>query len=114
MKTHNRKSFNDLEKKGVQASKPEHYAQCQIYMLGAKIDRAIYVAVCKDDDRYYIERIKLDRQIAQKYIERGHSITSSDRIPPPISTDATWVDIGGGILSLDVMRWPRSTYFCAS
>ena len=90
IKTHNKKSFNDLEKKGVQASTFQYYVQCQAYMLGRKVDRAIHVNSCKDDDRYYIERIKLDRQFAQKYVDRGHRITSSDRIPPPISTDATW------------------------
>jgi CRISPR/Cas system-associated exonuclease Cas4 (RecB family) len=90
MKTHNKKSFDDLEKHGVQKSKPQHYAQCQVYMLGSKIDRALYIAVCKDDDRYYFERVKLDRKLAKSYVEKGHRIVASDRIPDPISHDPTW------------------------
>ncbi len=90
MKTHNKKSFDDLEKHGVQKSKPQHFAQCQVYMLGSKIDRALYIAVCKDDDRYYFERLKLDRKLAKSYVEKGHRIVASDRIPDPISHDPTW------------------------
>ena len=89
-KTHNKKSFDDLEKNGVEKSKPQHYAQCQVYMLGSKIDRALYAAVCKDDDRYYFERIKLDKNRAQGYVDRGHRIVASDRMPDPISHDPTW------------------------
>jgi len=50
IKTHNKKSFNELEKKGVQLAKPMHYTQMQVYMYGMKLDRALYYAVCKDDD----------------------------------------------------------------
>ena len=42
-KTHSLKSFADLEKHGVQKSKPQHYAQMQVYMAGTGIDRALYV-----------------------------------------------------------------------
>ena len=50
-KTHSLKSFNDLEKHGVGKSKPQHFTQCQVYMHGTALKRALYVAVCKDDDR---------------------------------------------------------------
>lgn len=89
-KTHSKKSFDDLAKKGVEESKYQHYAQCQVYMLGYGIDRALYVAVCKDDDRYYCERIKLDKGLAEDLVARGHRIVSDDRLPPPLSTDPTW------------------------
>ena len=90
IKTHNKKSFDDLEKTGVEKSKPMHYAQMQVYMYGAKVERALYVAVCKDDDRMYTERIKLDREYAEKMINRAKRIVQSDEIPPPISTDPSW------------------------
>ena len=92
MKTHNRKSFDDLEKKGVLESKPVHEAQMQIYMLGAQIDRALYVAICKDDDRIYTERVKLDPERAQALLERASRISLSDRMPEPLSTDPTWFE----------------------
>lgn len=89
-KTHSKKSFDDLEKNGLEKSKPQHFAQCQVYMLGSKIDRALYVAVCKDDDRYYFERVKLDKALAQKYVDKGHRLVSEPNLPPPISEDSTW------------------------
>jgi hypothetical protein len=89
-KTHSKKSFDALVKDGVEKSKPEHFVQMQVYMHGTQIDRALYVAVCKDDDRIYTERVKYDKETAEKYIRRGHYITQSDRMPPPISTDPSW------------------------
>ena len=89
-KTHSLKSFNDVEAKGVEKSKPEHFAQMQIYMHGTGIDRALYVAVCKDNDRIYTERIRYEKEIAEKLVARGKRLALSDRMPPPISTDPTW------------------------
>ena len=89
-KTHSAKSFADLEKKGVADSKPEHWVQMQLYMHGTKVDRALYLAVCKDDDRIYTERINYDQEAAEKAVERGHRLALSDRMPPPISTDPSW------------------------
>jgi hypothetical protein len=89
-KTHGLKSFNDVEKKGVEESKPEHFVQMQVYMAGTKIDRALYVAVCKDDDRIYTERIKFDKDVAEKAIARGKRIALSNRMPEPLSADSTW------------------------
>ena len=91
-KTHSLKSFNDLEKNGVQKSKPMHFTQCQIYMHGTSLKRALYVAVCKDDDRIYTERLEHDRDHAIKAIERGQRLTLTDRMPPPISTDPSWFE----------------------
>jgi len=89
-KTHSLKSFNELEKKGVEAAKFEHFVQMQIYMLGSGLERALYVAVCKDDDRIYTERVKFDEAVATKYVQRGQRIALDDRMPPPISTDPSW------------------------
>lgn len=89
-KTHALKSFNDLAAKGVRASKWQHYIQMQVYMHGLGLDRALYLAVCKDDDRLHAERVRYDREAAEKFINRGQRIALSDRLPPPISTDPTW------------------------
>jgi hypothetical protein len=89
-KTHSKKSFDDVVKNGVEKSKPMHYAQMQLYMLGLDIDRALYVAVCKDDDTYYTERVKLDKVYAEKLVAKGHALALEDRLPPPVSTDPSW------------------------
>ena len=92
IKTHSRKSFDALEKEGVEKAQPKHFAQVQTYMLGTGVDRALYVAVCKDDDRLYTERVELDKERAQKLVERGKRLATQDEIPPPISTDPTWFE----------------------
>lgn len=89
-KTHGLKSFNELVAKGVQESKPQHYAQMQTYMLGLGLDRALYGAVCKDDDRLHFERVKLDKDFALKVIERAKRIATAERLPDPISTRPDW------------------------
>lgn len=90
IKTHSKRSFDQLERDGVQKAKPEHWMQMQLYMHGTEINRALYVAVCKDDDRLYTERIHYERDAAQWAVERGHRIALSDRMPPPVSTDPSW------------------------
>jgi len=91
-KTHNKKSFDALERDGVQRAKPQHWAQMQVYMHGTFIDRALYVAVCKDDDRIYTERVKYDKDFAEKLVERGKRLALDERMPPPISTDPSWFE----------------------
>lgn len=98
IKTHSRKSFDDLERNGVEKSKPEHWAQVQGYMEGTHqpgfefpaVDRALYVAVCKDSDRIYTERVRLDRTRAKALVERAKRVATADRMPVPLSTDQTW------------------------
>jgi len=89
-KTHAKKSFDDMVKNGVEKSKPMHFIQMQIYMHGSDIDRALYLAVCKDDDRIYTERVRYDKSVAKKAIERGHRLALADRMPEPISADPSW------------------------
>lgn len=91
-KTHSLKSFNDLEKNGVQKSKPMHYTQMQTYMHGTELKRALYVSVCKDDDRIYTERVEYDKEHAEKAIAKGQRIALTDNLPPPISTDPSWFE----------------------
>jgi len=89
-KTASKKAFDDLEKNGVEKSKPEHFVQMQVYMAGTQIDRALYVAICKDDDRIHTERIKYDKEVANKAIARGQRIALTDRMPEPVSADPSW------------------------
>jgi hypothetical protein len=86
-KTHNAKSFKQLAAKGVCEAKPEHWAQMQCYMHWCGMTRALYVAVCKDDDQLHIERIDYDRQGAERLFERARRITLSANPPDGISDD---------------------------
>lgn len=89
-KTHSKKSFDDMVKNGVEKSKPMHFIQMQVYMHGTSINRALYLAVCKDDDRIYTERVKYDKKVAEDAIIRGKRIAMSDRMPEPCSADPSW------------------------
>jgi hypothetical protein len=91
-KTHSKKSFDDLVKKGLKESKPIHWTQLNVYMYGKDIDRGFYLAVNKDSDELYQERIELDKPAAIKAIERGQKITMSDRMPIGLSDDETYYE----------------------
>lgn len=90
MKTHNKKSFDELEKSGVEKAKFIHFIQMQCYMRLERIERALYVAVCKDDDRLYTERIRLDKKIADTYITRCINLSRAERIPPRYTDDSSF------------------------
>jgi hypothetical protein len=89
-KTHNKKSFDDVDNNGLQKSKPMHYTQMQVYMHGTGLANGLYVAVCKDDDRIYTEDVEYNQTHAEKAIARGIRLAMDDYMPPPISTDASW------------------------
>lgn len=83
IKTHNDKSFKDLEKNGVRISKPEHYAQMVVYMYGLGLKDGEYFAVNKNDDTIYTERVKADTEHAEFLLSRADDIVNSDEPPPP-------------------------------
>ena len=89
-KTHALSSFKDVRKNGVKKSKPTHWGQMQLYMLGLKIKKGLYVAVCKNDDQYYIESVDLDHEAAEALVAKGHRLAQAERMPEPISTDPSW------------------------
>lgn len=82
-KTHSDKSFKDLKDKGVEKSKFTHFVQMQLYMHGEGIDRALYLAVNKNDDELYCERVRYDESVAVKYLDRSKRIALSERAPEP-------------------------------
>ena len=90
MKTHSKKSFDDLEKHGVKISKPQHYDQMVCYMGWTGMTRALYMAVCKDDDRLHLERIDADPARFEVLMSKAERIISATQPPPRISEDASW------------------------
>lgn len=80
-KTHNAKSFGMLKRKGVQQSKPKHYAQVQVYMRKTDMERTLYVAINKNTEDLYTERIKLDRELADSLIARAERIIQAGEPP---------------------------------
>ena len=89
VKTHNKNSFSTLVKKGVQEAKPTHYAQMQISMALGGFTRALYVAVCKDDEQFYVERVKEDKPLQDKLQKKIIKLVEARLRPAGISTDAS-------------------------
>lgn len=92
VKTHNAKSFADVEKKGVRASKPEHYAQMQLYMHLTGMTRALYMATNKDTDDLFTERVEYDREEAERLMARAERIVTAAEPPARISADPSWYE----------------------
>jgi hypothetical protein len=86
-KTHSAKSFADLKKKGVAKAKPEHFAQIQWYMGKSGMDRALYLAVNKDTDELYSERIEFNQVEFEKINAKAESIIFATEPPSKISDD---------------------------
>jgi len=90
-KTMNDKNFKDVCKQGVKVSKPVYYAQCQIYMKGYKLTRTLFVAVNKNDDSVYIERIKYDKGYAEMLMDKAEKVILSE-LPPSKMFEPTWYE----------------------
>lgn len=87
VKTANASSWKTLERDGVERAQPKHYTQMQVYMRKFKLTRALYVSVCKDDDRIYTERVRIDKVHADAAIRRGEDIIRMPNPPERISED---------------------------
>lgn len=91
-KTHNDKSFRDLQAKGVQKAKPLHWAQMQVYMGLTGMDRALYYAENKNDAALYTERVHFDKAEFTKLRERALRVIRAAEPPARISADPAWFE----------------------
>ena len=73
-KTHSDASFRKLCKEGVAKAKPMHYDQMTVYMGSTGIEDALYVAVNKDNDELYTERIAYDKAHYDFVMARARNI----------------------------------------
>jgi hypothetical protein len=85
LKSHKAKSYAYLLSQGVQKSKPEHFAQFQLYMHKRGRSRAQYVAVNKDTDEIKTWRFDYDFEFCAQLEARCERIAFSDWAPPRIS-----------------------------
>lgn len=81
-KTHNDRSFKELQKKGVAVAKPGHLAQMMLYMHFTGHERAFYLAHNKNTDELYSERIAYDAEAAALLVARAERIITADEPPP--------------------------------
>jgi hypothetical protein len=90
-KTSNTKAFKEIKQKGVKSFKPQHYAQMNVYMGWMKIDRAIYICVCKENDDIYTEWVHFDEAEFREKSEKARRLVQSSQPPVKLSEDpANW------------------------
>jgi hypothetical protein len=89
-KTHSEKSFLALKREGVAKSKPLHWAQMQTYMHLAGLERAFYLAVNKNTDELYQERLHYDAEAALRIMAKAERVIAANRPPARISDDPAW------------------------
>lgn len=88
-KTHNAKSFAQLKKHGVREAKPQHYDQMQVYMHLRGRERGCYLAVNKDTEELYLERIHYDADAALRLMAKADRIVHAHHAPDRIASDAS-------------------------
>lgn len=87
-KSHGLKSWKTLIKGlTVKEGKFDHWVQMQVYMHIRGIDRALYVAVCKDTDEVHCERVRYDHEWCSRLIARLERVLGCASPPDPISTN---------------------------
>lgn len=86
-KSSNDRGFKELVRHKVKAAKPCHYVQVQLYMHGRKLLSALYVAVNKNDDDLYIERVPYDAEFCLRQLARAERIIRSDDPPSKLHED---------------------------
>ena len=90
-KTMNDKSFKKTKKEGIKASKPVYYAQVQLYMGGLGLKRCLHINVNKNDDEWYVERIKFDKQEYERLLDKGADILAATH-PPMRKFKSSWYE----------------------
>ena len=86
------KRFNDLEKKGVQAWSQEYFAQLQCYMGASGMERALFVAYCKDDSRIHAERVRFEPMTWDGLLAKAQRLLEADTPPASSYRDPSWYE----------------------
>lgn len=111
-KSMNDRAFKALLKAGrLQEGKPEHYAQVQIYLHEQHLTRALYLAINKNDDSLYVERVEYDALFAAQLVVKAERIVTSDR-RPVCSCPVYFLKAGYGCAPNDGLMPARSCRSC--
>ena len=72
-----RRDLHVVARNGVEKSKPEHWAQMQLYMHWSGMERAYYLAVNKDTDDLYGERVHYDKEAATRLVAKAQAVVTA-------------------------------------
>ena len=89
-KTHNERSFGDLQRHGVEKSKPQHADQMQTGMELADLDRALYLAVNKNTDTLFGERLRRDPKRGEYLLNRAERVIFTEEPLERVSDRPDW------------------------
>ena len=89
-KTMSDKNFKAMHRDGLEKSKPVYWAQCHVGMHLSGIDRCAFIAVNKNTDEIYYERVRYDAAIGIKLTAKAESIIFADTPPSRISNDPSY------------------------
>lgn len=88
-KTHSLKSFDKLKLGDLEKDFPKHFAQMQINGSKFGCSHAIYLAVCKNDDRLFCDVIEIDLTKVKAIEDKAECISMADKPPERIATKST-------------------------
>ena len=87
----NAKSWADLVKRGLRASKPIYFAQVQIYMGYMEVERTLFTAMNKDSQGLFHEVVLFDAAEAQSLSDKAVDVlraTDTGELPQRIAAAA--------------------------
>lgn len=87
IKSYNKTRFDKLKRMGVAESDPQYYDQCQCYMGYSGLERALFVAQCKDTSEIHAERLYFMAERFRALKEKAKYIVMSNEAPPQHNTE---------------------------
>lgn len=94
-KTAKTSDFRAMQKKGLRASKPQHWAQVQIGMHLSGLRRGVYFMVCKETLEIYMERVEYNVDDCMRLMERAARVVNGRSLPDGLRVDdyrCKWCD----------------------
>jgi len=76
-KTLSDKYFKQIHKDKLEKYSSTYWVQVHLYMHYLKLTRCLFIAVNKNDDAYYVERIRYDKGVAEDAIRKANSVILS-------------------------------------
>ena len=92
IKTVSAKCFVDLQKKGVAEWSPKYYTQLQCYIGASGMERALFIAYCKDNSELYIERVKPEPMFFDAMLVKAERIIERDAPPESSYPKREWYE----------------------
>lgn len=90
IKTMNDARWNTWRRKGVKASDPKYWVQCQLYMHGLGLDRCLFIAENQNTRELDYQRLDYDAAAAVALVARAERIVAAGTPPARINDNPDW------------------------